>query len=57
MKSHDKFRDKYEFPFELLSDEDESMCKAFDVLQMKSMYGRKFLGVERSTFYIADGKS
>lgn len=55
LKSHDKFREKYAFPFDLLSDENEKMCKAFDVLQMKSMYGRKFLGIERSTFYVKNG--
>jgi thioredoxin-dependent peroxiredoxin len=56
LSSHEKFKNKYNFPFELLSDSEESMCKAFDVLQMKSMYGRKFLGVERSTFFIENGK-
>ena len=55
--SHDKFRAKQEFPFDLLSDRDENLCCAFDVIQEKTLYGRKFLGVERSTFLIdADGK-
>ena len=40
------------FPFELLSDEDRAVCKLFDVIKEKSLYGRKFMGVERSTFLI-----
>lgn len=52
IKSHENFKAKYKFPFELISDEDEAICNAFDVMQMKSMYGKKFLGVERSTFFI-----
>ncbi|MGI9237428.1 MAG: peroxiredoxin [Woeseiaceae bacterium] len=50
--SHEKFRAKQEFPFDLLSDPDEKLCKAFDVIHEKSLYGRKFLGVVRSTFLI-----
>jgi peroxiredoxin Q/BCP len=53
--SHDKFKAKYGFPFELLSDEDRSACQLFDVWKEKSMYGRKYMGVERSTFLV-DGK-
>jgi peroxiredoxin Q/BCP len=53
--SHEKFKGKYEFPFELLADEAEKACKLFDVIQEKSMYGRKFMGVVRSTFLI-DGQ-
>jgi peroxiredoxin Q/BCP len=54
--SHEKFKAKYEFPFELLSDEEQALCQLFDVIKEKSMYGRKFMGVERSTFLIgADG--
>lgn len=57
LKSHEKFKDKQSFPFELLSDEDEKVCKKFDVIREKNLYGRKFMGVERSTFLIdADGK-
>lgn len=57
VKSHSGFRDKCGFPFELLSDENEELCRAFDVIQMKSLYGRKFEGIERSTFVIGrDGK-
>lgn len=55
--SHEKFREKQEFPFDLISDPDEKICKAFDVIHEKSLYGRKFMGVVRSTFLIdADGK-
>ena len=57
IKSHENFKDKQSFPFELLSDPDEKMCKAFDVIKMKSMYGKEYLGVDRSTFLISsDGK-
>jgi len=52
VKSHDNFAQKYEFPFPLLSDKDETVCKAFDVIKEKNMYGRKVMGVERSTFVI-----
>ena len=55
--SHAKFRDKESLNFELLSDADEKLCKLFDVIKEKNMYGRKVLGIERSTFLIgADGK-
>jgi len=50
--SHEKFKAKYEFPFELLSDADEALCRQFDVIHEKSMYGRKFMGLVRSTFLI-----
>ncbi|HEY0941223.1 MAG TPA: peroxiredoxin [Steroidobacter sp.] len=50
--SHEKFKAKYGFPFELLSDESQALCKLFDVIKEKSLYGRKFMGVERSTFLI-----
>ena len=53
--SHDKFKDKMEFPFDLLSDEDKKVCELFDVWKEKSMYGRKYMGVERSTFLIDGG--
>jgi peroxiredoxin Q/BCP len=52
VESHEKFKKKLAFPFELLSDPDESVCKAYDVIQEKSMYGKKFMGIERSTFLI-----
>jgi thioredoxin-dependent peroxiredoxin len=50
--SHEKFKAKYEFPFELISDEDEELCAIFDVIRDKNMYGRKVKGIERSTFLI-----
>lgn len=52
LASHDKFRAKHDLPFDLLSDPDEKLCRQFDVIKPKSLYGRKFLGVERSTFLI-----
>ena len=57
LKSHDGFKDKFNFPFELISDPDEKICKLFDVIKEKSMYGKKYMGIERSTFLIGpDGK-
>jgi thioredoxin-dependent peroxiredoxin len=50
--SHEKFRRKEQLPFELLADEDEKVCRLFDVIREKSLYGRKFMGIERSTFLI-----
>jgi thioredoxin-dependent peroxiredoxin len=50
--SHEKFKAKYEFPFELISDADEELCAIFNVMREKNMYGRKVMGVERSTFLI-----
>jgi peroxiredoxin Q/BCP len=50
--SHDKFKKKMGFPFDLLSDPDQRVCKLYDVIQEKSMYGKKYLGIERSTFLI-----
>ena len=55
LKSHENFRSKHEFPFDLLSDNDEKLCRQFDVIREKNMYGRKVLGIERSTFLI-DGE-
>lgn len=52
IKSHEKFKEKQSFPFDLISDEDETLCKLFDVIKMKNMYGKKVLGIERSTFII-----
>lgn len=55
--SHEKFKANQGFKFDLLSDPDEVVCKKFDVIQEKTLYGRKFMGVVRSTFLIdADGK-
>ena len=50
--SHEKFREKQGFAFDLISDPDEKLCKQFDVIQEKSLYGKKFMGVVRSTFLI-----
>lgn len=50
--SHEKFKAKYGFPFDLLSDADEKACRLFDVIKEKNMYGRKVMGIERSTFLI-----
>jgi peroxiredoxin Q/BCP len=55
LRSHENFRSKQKFPFDLLSDEDESLCKLFDVIKMKNMYGKKVRGIERSTFLIDTG--
>lgn len=52
LKAQQNFRNKQEFPFELVSDPDESLCSAFDVIQLKNMYGRKVRGIVRSTFLI-----
>jgi peroxiredoxin Q/BCP len=54
LKSHENFKAKYNFPFELLSDPDEEVCKLFDVIKMKNMYGKQVRGIERSTFIIND---
>ncbi|WP_026259316.1 peroxiredoxin [Uliginosibacterium gangwonense] len=57
MKSHENFKCKFTFPFELLSDEDEKLCEALDVIKMKNMYGKQVRGIERSTFvFDAAGK-
>jgi len=52
LKSHDGFKAKMKFPFELLSDADEKACALFGVMKMKNMYGKKVRGIERSTFVI-----
>ena len=57
VSSHEKFKSKQAFPFELLSDPDETLCRLFDVIKEKNMYGKKVMGIERSTFLIdATGK-
>jgi peroxiredoxin Q/BCP len=53
--SHEKFRDQMRFPFDLLSDSGEAICRQFDVIREKNMYGRKVLGIERSTFLLDAG--
>lgn len=50
VKSHEGFKCKYEFPFELLSDKEEKLCSALGVIKMKNMYGKQVRGIERSTF-------
>ena len=50
VRSHENFAAKFNFPFALLADTEEAACKAFDVIREKSMYGKKYLGVDRSTF-------
>ena len=52
LKSHENFKAKMGFPFELLSDADESACELFGVIKMKNMYGKQVRGIERSTFVI-----
>ena len=52
VKSHENFRNKHGFPFHLLSDKDELLCKQFDVIKEKKLYGRTYMGIERSTFLI-----
>lgn len=57
IRSHQNFIDKYNFPFELISDPEEILCNTFDVIKEKNMYGRKYMGIERSTFiFDAKGK-
>ncbi len=50
--AHEKFRGKFKFPFDLVSDPDEKACKSYDVIKEKNMYGKKVIGIERSTFLI-----
>lgn len=52
LKVHENFRKKHEFPFELISDPDEVLCKLFDVIKLKKLYGKEYMGIERSTFLI-----
>ena len=52
IKSHENFKEKQSFNFELISDPDERICKQYDVIKEKSMYGRKYMGIDRSTFLI-----
>lgn len=57
LKSHDKFRGKYDLPYGLLSDSDEVVCELFGGMKMKNMYGKQVRGIERSTFVLdRDGK-
>ena len=52
LRAHENFKAKQEFPFELISDPDEELCKLFDVIKLKKNYGREYMGVDRSTFLI-----
>ena len=52
LASHERFKEKQKFPFDLLSDTEEELCNLFDVIKLKNMYGKKHLGIERSTFII-----
>ena len=52
IKAQENFKAKHSFPFDLVSDKDETLCKLFDVIKLKTMYGRESLGIERSTFLI-----
>ncbi|MBT4001666.1 MAG: peroxiredoxin [Candidatus Thioglobus sp.] len=55
MKSHENFKAKQDFPFELISDPEEILCNAFNVIQLKKLYGKEYMGIVRSTFLI-DGE-
>lgn len=52
LKTHENFKAKHEFPFDLISDKDETICKLFDVIKEKKLYGKVHMGIERSTFLI-----
>jgi peroxiredoxin Q/BCP len=52
VRTHDNYRNKHDFPFHLLSDKEELLCKQFDVIKEKKLYGRTYMGIERSTFLI-----
>ncbi len=52
MRTHENFKAKQCFPFELISDPDESFCHLFDVIKLKKLYGKEYMGIERSTFLI-----
>ena len=57
IRSHNNFINKHEFPFDLISDPEEILCNAFDVIKEKNMYGKKYMGIERSTFiFDTEGK-
>ncbi|MCO8163225.1 peroxiredoxin [Pseudomonas sp. 21LCFQ010] len=55
LKTHENFKAKQAFPFELISDKDEALCQLFDVIKLKKLYGKEYLGVDRSTFLIDKG--
>lgn len=55
VRTHENFRAKHDLPFDLISDADESLCRQFDVIKQKKLYGREYMGIERSTFLL-DGE-
>ncbi len=55
LRVHENFKAKHSFPFELISDGEEALCKQFDVIKLKKLYGKEHLGIERSTFLIDSG--
>ena len=52
MKSHDKFKEKQNYTVDLISDEEEELCSIFSTVKMKNLYGRKYRGIDRSTFVL-----
>ena len=52
LRTHENFKAKHAFPFELISDPEETLCKHFDVIKLKKLYGKEYMGIERSTFLI-----
>ena len=52
LKAHENFRAKHDFPFHLISDKDETVCSLFDVIKLKKLYGKEYMGIDRSTFLI-----
>ena len=56
IKMHEKFKEKFNFPFNLISDSDEKLCNIFDVIKEKNMYGKKYMGIERSTFILDENQ-
>ena len=52
LKTHENFKAKQAFPFELISDKDEQLCQLFDVIKLKKLYGKEYMGVDRSTFFL-----
>ncbi|WP_293265781.1 peroxiredoxin [Neptunomonas sp.] len=52
MRTHENYKAKHSFPFELISDPDEALCNHFDVIKLKKLYGKEYMGIERSTFLI-----
>ena len=53
ISSHEKFKEKFSFSFELIADEDEALCNQFEVIKLKKLYGKEYMGIVRSTFIIS----